>query len=246
MVLELKNVSKVYNRKTTALNNISIKVNPGDFIVVLGKSGSGKSTLMRCINRLVEPTSGQIFFEGIDLTRAGSKLLRRLRRDIGMVFQNFNLIPRASVLTNVLSGRLGYCSPWGVLLNHFSKEDRENAFEKLEQLEISDKAFARADCLSGGQQQRVGIARALLQKPKLILADEPISALDPATSRTILNILKRINEVEGITIICNLHLPDLALQYGNRLIALKSGKLAYNGPPDEISEERLLKFYASD
>ncbi len=245
-MLELKNISKIYPPGTTALNDISFKVRPGEFIVVLGKSGSGKSTLLRCINRLVEPTKGKIFFESKDVTQIGSKPLRKLRRDIGMVFQNFNLIPRASVLTNVLSGRLGFCSPWAALLNHFSKEDRDSAFEKLEQLEISDKALARADSLSGGQQQRVGIARALLQRPKLILADEPISALDPATSRTILSILKKINESEGITIICNLHLPDLALQYSNRLIVLKSGELAFDGFPKEITEERLLKFYGSD
>ena len=184
-MLRLEQVSKVYGDGTPALRNVSLEIEAGEFVVILGKSGAGKSTLLRCINRLVEPTSGKIFFEEQEVTAMDGKRLRSLRQKIGMIFQNYNLVSRMSVRTNVLSGALGRTSAWSALFNYFGKDEITAAHQNLERLEIGDKAGQRADQLSGGQQQRVGIARALMQYPKIILADEPVASLDPSTSRTI-------------------------------------------------------------
>jgi len=221
-MLRLENVSKTYGDGTRALRNVSLKIEAGEFVVILGKSGAGKSTLLRCINRLVEPTSGKIFFDDQEVTAMDGKRLRSLRQKIGMIFQNYNLVSRLSVQTNVLSGALGRTSPWSTLINYFGEDAIADAHQNLERLEIGDKAGQRADQLSGGQQQRVGIARALMQHPKIILADEPVASLDPSTSRTILDILRRINREDGVTVLCNLHLPELANEYAQRLIAMKA------------------------
>jgi phosphonate transport system ATP-binding protein len=242
-MLRLETVSKTYSDGTRAVREVSFELEPGEFAVVLGQSGAGKSTLMRCINRLVEPTAGRIVLNGSEITGASPRQLRHLRRQIGMIFQNYNLVPRGTVLTNVLAGRLGYTSPAGALINHFPREDVEEAFATLERLGIADKAERRAASLSGGQQQRVGIARALMQHPKIILADEPVASLDPATAITILEILQDINAKDGVTILCNLHVPELARRFGKRILAMKQGKLVFDGLAEELDALQINALY---
>ncbi len=202
--------------------------------MILGKSGSGKSTLLRSINRLVEPTSGNVFLNDQEITSANPRQLRRIRRKIGMIFQQYNLVPRSSVVTNVLAGRLGYISPWAGWIDYFPKDAVRLAQNNLHEMELGDKLNQRAGVLSGGQQQRVGIARALMQEPELILADEPVSSLDPSTARTILDILQKINRDRGVTILCNLHLPELAKEYGSRVLVLKAGELIFDDLPERL------------
>jgi len=243
--LVVEHLTKVYEDGTRALEDVSFTVERGEFVVLIGLSGSGKSTLLRCINRLVEPTSGKIYIDGVDVTALGPDELRRLRRQIGMIFQQFNLVKRASVLTNVLSGRLGYVPPLWSVVNYWPREEVRRALENLERVGIADKAFTRADQLSGGQQQRVGIARALMQEPKLILADEPVSALDPATSHSVLKYIEDLNR-EGITILCSLHFLSLARRYGKRIIALKQGRIVFDGHPEEIDDHRFREIYGEE
>ena len=237
-MLEVKNLTKVYDNKVRALDDVSFKVEPGQFLAVIGLSGSGKSTLLRCINRLIEPTAGQIIWDGADITAASQDELRRTRRRIGMIFQHFNLVLRSSVLTNTLSGRLGYVNPAWSLINRFPKADVERARENLTRVGIADKANVRADELSGGQQQRVGIARALMQNPKIMLADEPVASLDPVLAHSIMSILKKLNEEDGITVICSLHFLDLVERYADRALALNEGKLVFDGLPPETDDDR--------
>ncbi len=245
-MLEIKNLSKVYPDGTRALDNVSFTVNDGEFLVVIGLSGSGKSTLLRCINRLIEPTSGQIFLDGVDITAASSAELRRIRRDIAMIFQQFNLVKRSSVMRNVLSGRLGYANPWLSLLGIFTRQDQERARHALETVGLTEKTNNRADALSGGQQQRVGIARALMQEPKLLLADEPVSSLDPATSHSVLKYIEQINRQEHVTVMCSLHFLSLARTYASRIIALKDGRMMFDGLPQEIDEQRFKEIYGEE
>ena len=245
-LLEIRDLVKIYSRDTRALDGISLDIRRGEFVVLIGLSGSGKSTLLRCINRLVEPTSGQVIFEGNDVTQARGLHLRRIRRRIGMIFQQFNLVKRSSVFANVLAGRLGYRSPWRTIASRPSREDVALAFENLERVSILEKAYVRADALSGGQQQRVGIARALMQQPQLMLADEPVASLDPATSHSVLRYLEEINKTDGITVICSLHFLSLARRYGTRVIALKAGRVAFDGKPAEIDERRFKEIYGED
>ncbi len=242
-MLRLEQVSKTYGDGTRALKDVSLKIEAGEFVVILGKSGAGKSTLLRCINRLVEPTSGKIFFEDQEVTAMDGRRLRSLRQKIGMIFQNYNLVGRMSVRTNALTGALGRTSAGAALVNYFAKDEIASAQHNLERLEIGEKAGQRADQLSGGQQQRVGIARALMQKPKIILADEPVASLDPVTSRTILDSLRTINREDGVTVLCNLHLPELAREYGQRIIAMKSGEIVYDGPPEGLTSEVFDRLY---
>lgn len=245
-MLEVKNLVKVYDNKVRALDGVSFKVEPGQFLAVVGLSGSGKSTLLRCINRLIEPTSGQIIWHGVDVTAASSEELRRIRRRIGMIFQHFNLVSRSPVLTNTLAGRLGYTNPLWSLINRFPKEDVRLALENLERVGIRDKAYVRADELSGGQQQRVGIARALMQDPELILADEPVASLDPVLAHSIMKHLQQINREDGITVLCSLHFLDLVQQYGDRVIALNQGRLVFEGRPADIDDKRFKEIYGED
>ena len=198
-MLKVNNLKKIYNGEVLALNNVSFEVPKGQFLAVIGLSGSGKSTLLRCINRLVEPTEGEILFNGENIVTASDEDLRRIRRKIGMVFQHFNLVHRSPVLTNVLAGRLGYVNPAWSLFNRFPKSDIENAIEQLERVGIADKAYKRADELSGGQQQRVGIARAMMQNPEMILADEPVASLDPVLAHSIMQHLENINKESGMS-----------------------------------------------
>ncbi len=245
-MLRIEGLSKTYPNGTQALKEISFKVRAGEFVVILGKSGSGKSTLLRCINRLVEPTHGRIFLGDREITGAGPGKLRALRRKIGMIFQQYNLVPRSSVLTNALTGRLGYVSSWRGWINYFPRDFVLKAEEKLKALGLDEKSGQRADTLSGGQQQRVGIARALMQQPEIILADEPVSSLDPATTISILDTLREINEKEGVTVLCNLHLPELARKYGDRVLALKNGQMVYDGDPEFLDQTLAEKIYATN
>jgi phosphonate transport system ATP-binding protein len=245
-VLQLEHLTKTYPSGTKALDDVSLEINRGEFVVLIGLSGSGKSTLLRCINRLVEPTGGRVIFDGHDVTAAGGGELRRLRRRMGMIFQQFNLVRRASVFQNVLAGRLGYRSTWRTIAGRPGHDDVELAFENLGRVGILDKAYARADALSGGQQQRVGIARALMQRPDLMLADEPVASLDPATSHSVMKYLEEINKKDGITVICALHFLSLARRYGTRVIALKGGEVAFDGEPAEIDEVRFKEIYGED
>jgi phosphonate transport system ATP-binding protein len=245
-VISLENLVKVYPSGTRAVDGVSLDIQRGEFVVLIGLSGSGKSTLLRCINRLIEPTSGRVVFDGIDVTRASGDELRRIRRRIGMIFQQFNLVRRSSVLSNTLAGRLGYRSTLRTIVGRPSAADVAAAFENLGRVGIADKAYSRADALSGGQQQRVGIARALMQAPDLMLADEPVASLDPATSHSVMKYLEEINKKDGITVICSLHFLSLARRYGTRVIALKGGKVAYDGKPTDIDERRFKEIYGED
>ena len=245
-LLQIQDLVKVYPSGTRAVEGVSLDIQKGEFVVLIGLSGSGKSSLLRCINRLVEPTSGRIVFDGADVTRASGPELRRIRRRIGMIFQSFNLVRRTSVLSNTLSGRLGYRTTWRTIVSRPSPQDVIAAFENLGRVGIADKAYARADALSGGQQQRVGIARALMQHPELMLADEPVASLDPATSHSVMKYLEEINKKDGITVICSLHFLSLARRYGSRVIALKGGKVAFDGKPAEIDERRFKEIYGED
>ncbi|MFN8422088.1 MAG: phosphonate ABC transporter ATP-binding protein [Anaerolineae bacterium] len=245
-MLEIRHLSKVYPDGTKGLDDVSFTVRPGEFVVIIGLSGSGKSTLLRCVNRLIEPTSGQVILDGVDVTAAGPAALRAVRRDIGMIFQQFNLVKRSSVLTNVLTGKLGAASTLPSLLGLWSAADKAQAIANLELVGIAGKAGNRADALSGGQQQRVGIARALMQNPKVILADEPVASLDPATSHTVLDYLRTLNRERGVTVLCSLHFLSLAREYGTRILALKDGRLMYDGLPREIDEARFKAIYGDD
>ena len=242
----VENLTKVYPNGTQALKNVSFEVADGEFLAVIGLSGSGKSTLLRCINRLIEPTSGKIFWDGVDVTAAQGAEIRKIRRQIGMVFQQFNLVKRSSVMTNVLSGRLGYVNTLSSLFGMFSAEDRARAMASLEQVGLTEKAHVRADSLSGGQQQRVGIARALMQEPKLILADEPVASLDPVLAHSILKYLEQLNKERGITVLCSLHFLDLVHRYATRAIALKDGELVFEGMPKQIDDAQFKAIYGQE
>jgi len=242
-LLEIKNLTMIYEGGVEALRDVSFTVQDGEFVALIGLSGAGKSTLLRCINRLVEPTEGQIVFDGQDVTAANAQELRLIRRSIGMIFQQFNLVERSKVITNVLSGRLGYVSPAKSLLGLFPKEEVDRARANLERVGIPDKAESRADELSGGQQQRVGIARALMQEPKLMLADEPVASLDPVLSDSILMYLEELNKNENVSVICSLHIPALARRYGTRIIALKDGRLVFDGSTEEFNDDRFERIY---
>src|SRR5512136_3087985 len=245
-MLKIEHLNKVYPNGTEALKDVSFEVKDGEFLVVIGLSGSGKSTLLRCINRLIDPTSGKIFWDDVDVTAASQTELRHIRSHIGMVFQQFNLVKRSSVLTNVLSGRLGYANPWLSLLGIWNDADKKMAFKALERVGIADKAHNRADALSGGQQQRVGIARALMQEPRLMLADEPVASLDPVLAHSILQYLELLNRQDGITVLCSLHFLDLVHRYATRVIGLKAGELVFDGLPAELTRERFKEVYGEE
>jgi phosphonate transport system ATP-binding protein len=242
-ILEVKNVSKTFANGVRALDDISFQVTKGEFLVVIGLSGSGKSTLLRCINRMHDPTAGQIVFNNQDITDISGQQVRVLRKDIGMIFQQFNLIERHSVLSNVLMGALSHTSTLKSIFGAFSPKDVEKAMYYLDLVGIKDKARVRAGQLSGGQQQRVAIARALMQEPKILLADEPVASLDPATCHTVMDYLQKINKELGLTVICNLHFLSLVRQYATRVIALKSGNLVYQGSPKDIDAGWFVKIY---
>ena len=233
-MIQLKNVSKIYDNGTVGLKDINLNIDKGEFIVVVGLSGAGKSTLLRSINRLQDVSEGNIIIDGKSITSA--KDLREIRRDIGMIFQSFNLVKRSSVLRNVLTGRVGYYPTWKTTFNLFTKEDKQKAYEALQRVDLADKVYTRADQLSGGQQQRVAIARVLTQNPKIILADEPTASLDPQTSRRVMHDLKMLNEEYGMTVVANLHSVELAKEFGDRVIGVRAGQIVYDGKMSETSQ----------
>lgn len=245
-MLQIKNLTKIYEGGVLALDDVSFEVPQGQFLAVIGLSGSGKSTLLRCINRLIEPTSGSILWNGVDVTAASPDELRRIRRRIGMVFQNFNLVHRSKVITNVLAGRLGYVNPAWSIFNRFPKDDMDKAMRQLDRVGIADKADYRADELSGGQQQRVGIARAMMQDPEIILADEPVASLDPVLAHSIMKYLEDINKQDGVMVLCSLHFLDLVHRYADRVIALNQGKLVFEGLPGEIDDQKFKEIYGRE
>ncbi|GGG00232.1 phosphonate ABC transporter ATP-binding protein [Paenibacillus aceti] len=242
-MIELRNVTKTYPNGTKGLSQINLTIEKGEFIAIVGLSGAGKSTLLRSINRLHDITEGEILIDGKSITKAKGKELRMIRRNIGMIFQSFNLVKRTTVLRNVLAGRVGYHSVPRTLLGMFPKEDMELAFQALDRVNIVQKAYSRADELSGGQQQRVAIARVLAQEAKVILADEPVASLDPLTTKQVMDDLKRINTELEITTIVNLHFIDLARQYATRIIGLQAGEVVFDGPVSEATDERFAEIY---
>ena len=245
-MLKIEHLTKVYGDGTVALEDVTFDVQDGEFLVVLGLSGAGKSTLLRCINRLVEPTDGRITWNDVDITAASGDELRKIRRHFGMIFQAFNLVERSTVLTNVLCGRLGYVDTWRSLLRNFAKSDMEMAMHNLKRVDIDDLAHKRADELSGGQRQRVGIARALMQEPELMLADEPVASLDPVLAHSILKYLEQLNKEDGITVICSLHYMDLVRRYATRVVGLMDGHVVYEGLADDITDERFKEIYGQE
>jgi phosphonate transport system ATP-binding protein len=245
-MLIIQNLTKIYDNGFKALDNVSFEIPDGQFVALIGLSGSGKSTLLRCINRLIEPTEGKIIWNGLDITAISDEEIRYLRRRIGMIFQQFNLVKRSSVITNVLSGRLGYTNPLYSLFNYFPNEDKAKALANLQRVGIANQAYKRASELSGGQQQRVAIARALMQDPELMLADEPVASLDPATSHSVMKYLEVLNKEDGLTVLCSLHFLSLARTYADRVIALKDGKMEFDGGPTDIDNARFKEIYGED
>lgn len=244
VILSVRDLTKIFPNGVRALRGLSFDVYEGEFLVVIGLSGSGKSTLLKCLNRLMDPSSGVIVFNGTtDVTTLKGHAVRDLRRQIGMIFQHFNLVPRFTVIKNVLMGRLAYLSFFRSVCGLFNKREVSKAHEYLRLVGIADKAYLRVDSLSGGQQQRVAIARVLSQDPKIILADEPVASLDPATCHTVMEHLKFINKELGITIVCNLHFLSLVREYADRVIALKDGVIVYDGLPQAIDEKWFEKIY---
>ena len=235
-MLRVINLTKVYDNGTVALKNVSFQVEDGEFLAVIGLSGSGKSTLLRCINRLIDPTEGEIWLDDVCVSALKGNELRKIRRRIAMIFQQFNLVRRSSVITNVLTGRLGYTPPLWSLGNRFTRADQQRALEALKRVGIENKAYVRADELSGGQQQRVGIARALMQDPQLILADEPVASLDPVLAHSIMGYLEELNRTDGRTVICSLHYLDLVQRYADRVIGLRGGEIVYEGSREQIRQ----------
>jgi phosphonate transport system ATP-binding protein len=246
-LLKLQEISKTYRGSSyAALDGINLTVERGEFVAVLGRSGAGKSTLIRCINRLVEPDSGTILWAGRDITRMGEAELRQARGDMGMIFQHFNLLPRLSVMTNVLSGRFVSMPAWRSLLGIFTTKDKQDALYALRQVEMENKAQQRVDALSGGQQQRVAIARALMQNPSVLLGDEPVSSLDQVTAGRIMDIVARLHQERGMTVIMNLHNVELARAYSTRVIGMAAGSIVFDGPPEHLDDPALLRIYPDE
>jgi len=267
-ILEFKNVSKTYNNITKALTDISFSVDEGEFVSIIGPSGSGKSTILRCVNRLVDATQGSIIFDGHLITPydksfkssilEGSRMiraaqtatskrqLRQIRKKIGMIFQHYNLVERLSVIENVLHGRLGHKSTLAGAAGYYTEKEKENAFKILAKLGLTEQAYKRCDELSGGQKQRVGIARSIMQEPRLILCDEPIASLDPNAAKIIMDHLTNINQTMNITCILNLHQVDVAIKYSKRIIGLTAGRIVYDGPPELLTKEKIHEIYQSE
>ena len=245
-MLKVEHLTKVYPGGTVALKDLSFEVQDGEFLVIIGLSASGKSTLLRCINRLIDPTEGKITMDGVDITAAKGAELRHIRRHIGMIFQHFNLVKRSSVMTNVLNGRLGYLNPWSSTFGYFPPQEKDRARQALSRLGLDDKLDSRADALSGGQQQRVGIARTLMQEPKLILADEPVASLDPVLAHSIMQYLEQLNKDEKVTVICSLHYLDLIQRYATRVIGLKDGIKVFEGLPSAIDRVKFKEIYGEE
>lgn len=254
LMIDVQGLRKAYGDGDLILKDVSVSFAPGDFVAILGLSGAGKSTFLRCLNRLVEPTGGRILVprgvldgsdsvEKVDIAKASPRELRLWRRRVGMIFQQFNLVKRMSVLDNVLSGTLGEANLLASVFRTFPKAERERALRNLDRVGLLDQAYQRADTLSGGQQQRVAIARALMQRPKVILADEPVASLDPKLSVQVLDTLKRVAEEDGITVLVSLHVLDLAKSYGDRIIGFQGGRIVFDGKPEALNDAEVERIY---
>ena len=246
MLLSVKNISKEYNNGITALKNVSFDVEKGEFISIIGPSGSGKSTLLRSINKMIDISKGSILFENRNIEKLKKKEIELARREIGMIFQNYNLVERLTVIENVLHGRLGYKSVFAGILGIYSEDEKKEAFNFLEKVNMTKYAYQKCNELSGGQKQRVGIARAIMQKPKLLLCDEPIASLDPKTAEIIMDYLKKIVTELKITCIVNLHQVDIAKKYSNRIIALNKGEKIFDDKPEYLTDDMIEFIYKDE
>ena len=245
-MIKFEKVNKVYPNGLHALKNISLEINQGEFVAIIGLSGAGKSTLLRTINRMHDISEGSLTVNGQEINDLAGKDLRKIRRKIGMVFQSFNLVTRTTVVNNVLTSRVPDMPLWKSIIGLYSKEDKVIALEALDKVGILDKAYDRADQLSGGQQQRVALARTLAQKPEIILADEPVAALDPITAKQVMDDFKKINKELNMSVLINIHHVDLALKYADRVIGIKAGEIVYDGPSAEVDSEVLKQIYGRE
>jgi phosphonate transport system ATP-binding protein len=244
--IRVEGLGMVYPGGVRALSDVSLEVREGEFLAVLGLSGSGKSTLLRCVNRLIDPTEGRVFIFGEEITAAEGARLRRMRRQAAMIFQQFNLVKRHTVVDNVLSGALGRSPLLPSLFLRFSAAERQRAIACLERVGLQDRWRSRADALSGGQQQRVAVARALMQSPRVILADEPVASLDPALRHSVMRHIEALNREEGLTVVCSLHDIDLVTRYATRLVALRDGRLVWGGSPQDFDRATFREIYGHD
>ena len=242
-MIEFKNVSKTYPNGVKGLKNVNLTIEQGEFVAIIGLSGAGKSTLIRTINRMIDITEGQLTVDGVDVMSLHGKAMRRFRRKIGMIFQSFNLVTRSTAIKNVLTSMVPDMNFFQVLLGLFSKEQKIKALEALDKVGILDKAYTRCDQLSGGQQQRVALARTLNQSPTIILADEPVAALDPVTAHQVMRDFQRINEDLNISVLINIHHVDLALKYASRVVGIRAGEIVYDGPTTGVTQEVLDYIY---
>ena len=243
-MIKIENLSHQYRgRDSEAVKNINLEIGRGEIVVLLGPSGSGKSTLLRCINKIVSPSFGKVYIEGEDIISANSKRTKKIRQTIGMVFQNFNLIDRYTVLENALTGRLSYMTSFNTMINRYSEKDIERCMEVIGRIGLEELAYEKVKNLSGGEKQRVGIARALSQEPKIILADEPVSNLDPKLMRDIMDLLQKICKDDGITLVFSLHFLELARKYATRIVGLRAGKIVFDNTPEELTEESIVNIY---
>lgn len=245
-MIKFEHVSKTYPNDVKGLQDINLEIEDGEFVGIIGMSGAGKSTFIRTINRLNNITEGKLTVDGVEISNLKGKALRRFRRKIGMIFQSYNLVPRITVIRNVMSSLVPDMSLWRVILGLFSKDDKIRALKALDRVSMLDKAFVRTDQLSGGQQQRVSLARTLAQNPSVLLADEPVAALDPVTAHEVMDDFKRINDELGQTVLINIHHVDLALDYAKRIIGIRAGRVVYDGPVSGVTQEILDNIYSKD
>ena len=245
-MIKFDNVNKVYSNGLHALKNVSLEIKQGEFVAIIGLSGAGKSTLLRTINRMHDISEGSLTVNGQEVNDLSGKDLRKFRRKVGMVFQSFNLVTRTTVINNVLTSRVPDMPLWKSIIGLYSKEDKVIALEALDKVGILDKDYVRADQLSGGQQQRVALARTLAQKPEIILADEPVAALDPITAKQVMDDFKKINKELNMSVLINIHHVDLALKYADRVIGIKAGEIVYDGPATKVDSEVLKQIYGRE
>ena len=245
-MIKFDNVNKVYSNGLHALKNVSLEIKQGEFVAIIGLSGAGKSTLLRTINRMHDISEGSLTVNGQEVNDLSGKDLRKFRRKVGMVFQSFNLVTRTTVINNVLTSRVPDMPLWKYIIGLYSKDDKVIALEALDKVGILDKAYDRADQLSGGQQQRVALARTLAQKPEIILADEPVAALDPITAKQVMDDFKKINKELNMSVLINIHHVDLALKYADRVIGIKAGEIVYDGPATKVDSEVLKQIYGRE
>ncbi|MDC2816680.1 phosphonate ABC transporter ATP-binding protein [Leuconostoc suionicum] len=245
-MIKFEHVSKTYPNGVKGLQDINLEIEDGEFVGIIGMSGAGKSTFIRTINRLNNITEGKLTVDGVEISNLKGKALRRFRRKIGMIFQSYNLVPRITVIRNVMSSLVPDMSLWRLILGLFSKDDKIRALKALDRVSMLDKAFVRTDQLSGGQQQRVSLARTLAQNPSVLLADEPVAALDPVTAHEVMDDFKRINDELGQTVLINIHHVDLALDYAKRIIGIRAGRVVYDGPVSGVTQEILDNIYSKD